>query len=129
MYTRDELTHKIACVATTRDLNEAVAVRDEILDEHDALVAEVAQLSCRLRELYGDDATVEELLRLTPADRINHLKRLVRKTKEENKQLLHALDIIAHGEGYWASSVSSDDAWTQCRNIAIRAIEKWRGDQ
>ena len=48
--TRDDLTHKIACVATTDDLQRAFVVRNEILDNNDALVDRVAKLEAALTE-------------------------------------------------------------------------------
>jgi len=50
--TRDELIHKISYIVRGEDLDKVFAVRNDILDNNDALVARVAELEAENGRLY-----------------------------------------------------------------------------
>jgi hypothetical protein len=97
-------------------------------DDISYLLTKIGELSSKLRELQGDDRTVEQLLSLSPAERIGNLKRLVKANKDKLDVAIAALLIFADIESYTYSC-----QWNQTRGdvpweIASDALRKIMGD-
>lgn len=71
-------------------------IEDVLVETREKLTNEVERLQAELRQLNGDDLMVESLLRLTPAEKIRHLKKLLGDQREEVKRLRSALENIAN---------------------------------
>ena len=106
-----------------KKVDEALGPKSCVLSLYEAclkmpsLLAEIERLTKALRELYGDDRAVEELLSLTPSERITHLKSLVKRQREEIVRLRKLLEDM-----YYQAAITQNASDVECAGLLFDMV-------